>query len=199
MGRRPDERQQELWIATSRAASAPQHIFYDKLNQLLDEAGFDAFVEELCEPFYKQAGRRSIPPGRSFRMLLIGYFKGSDSQRGIAWPCSDSLSLRKFLFISTGEDDDPTDTDSRILKMKDGRTHLAYKAEHTVDPDSGAPHAAVLLKRTFQSGNVPGMPVAHARGRPRVVVRINVSAEAPCGCQVRLPGSNADPLHGGCR
>lgn len=243
MGRRPRERQQEFWIASDTLAQIPQHVFYDRLNQLLDEAGFDSFVEQLCEPYYAQSGRDSIPPGRYFRMLFIGYFEELDSQRGIAWRCADSLSLRHFLFLRADEaspdhssltrirerlplvvhekvfafvleiarrkkllkgkqvgvdsttleanaamkaivrrdsgedwkeylkqlaadegieidsDDDlrrfdqqrkkhgkkkvsneewtsPTDPDSRILRMKDGRTHLAYKAEHVVDLES---------------------------------------------------------------
>lgn len=240
MGRRAGERQQELWIATGALASVPKHVFYDKLNELLDEAGFDRFVEELCEPFYAERGRDSIPPGRYFRMLFVGYFEELDSQRGIAWRCADSLSLRNFLFLEASQespdhssltrirerlplfvheqvfafvleiarqkkllrgtqvgvdsttleanaamksivrrdsgedwreyllalaeaegveinnDEDlrrfdknrkkqgkkkvsnaewvsPVDEDSRIVKMKDGRTHLGYKAEHVVD------------------------------------------------------------------
>ena len=104
MGRRQHDRQQEFWIATDALASVPQHIFYDKLNRLLDETGFDEFVEELCEPFYSSKGRDSIPPGRYFRMLFVGYFEEIDSQRGIAWRCADSLSLRSFLFLGASEE-----------------------------------------------------------------------------------------------
>jgi Transposase domain (DUF772)/Transposase DDE domain len=104
MGRRPQERQQEFWIASEALASVPKHVFYDKLNELLDEAGFDAFVEQLCEPFYSGIGRASIPPGRYFRMLFVGYFEELDSQRGIAWRCADSLSLRHFLFLDASEE-----------------------------------------------------------------------------------------------
>jgi transposase len=240
MGRRPEQRQADLWIASTDLAQAPGHVFYDKLNQLLAAADFDRFVETLCQPHYALGvGRESIPPGTYFRMLFVGYFEGLDSQRAIAWRCSDSLSLRVFLGIAlnettpdhssltvikqrlpldvheqvftfvlkvaherkllrgktvavdattleanaamrtilrkdTGEDwqeyvkrlmaeegienrtdeemrrydkkrkktasnkewESPTDPDSRIAKMKDGRTHLAYKAEHTVDLDS---------------------------------------------------------------
>lgn len=240
MGRRPAERQGELWVSATEMPGAPGHIFYDKLNQLLAEAGFDAYVEALCQEHYAASmGRESIPPGVYFRMLLVGYFEGLDSQRGIAWRCADSLSLRGFLGVvwpaptpdhssltkirqrlpldvhervfgfvlqlaqdkkllrgktvavdsttleanaamrgiirkETGEDwkeylkrllaeqgvenptdeeirrfdrkrpkkvsnhdwESPTDPDSRITKMKDGRTHLAYKAEHVVDVQS---------------------------------------------------------------
>ncbi len=104
MGRRQQIRQQEFWVATDALASVPGHVFYDKLNQLLGEAGFDEFVEELCEPFYSSMGRDSIPPGRYFRMLFVGYFEEIDSQRGIAWRCADSLSLRNFLFLGVSEE-----------------------------------------------------------------------------------------------
>jgi transposase len=240
MGRRQEHRQAELWIATTDLAQAPGHIFYDKLNELLAAVDFDRFAESLCQPYYADGiGRGSIPPGVYFRMLFVGYFEGLDSQRAIAWRCSDSLSLRAFLGFAlseatpdhssltvikrrlplvvheqvfafvlkvaqekkllrgktvavdattleanaamrtivrkdTGEDwkeyvkglmaeegiedptdeevrrfdkkrkkkasnkewQSPTDPDSRIARMKDGRTHLAYKAEHVVDLDS---------------------------------------------------------------
>jgi transposase len=239
LGRRKRE-QQELWIATTDLPRSPGHPFYRALNRLLAEADFDRFVEGLCEPYYAHGvGRPGIPPGVYFRMLLVGYFEGIGSQRGIAWRVSDSLSLREFLGLSvtesapdhssltvirqrlpypvheevftkvlgiahennllkgktvavdattleanaamksivrrhTGEDwkaylkrlaeeaglENPTDEDlrrfdkqrnkkvsntewvsqtdpdSRIVRMKDGRTHLAYKAEHAIDLDS---------------------------------------------------------------
>jgi transposase len=242
MGRRKQEQQGEMFLLIQDLAQPKSHVFYDKLNRLLAEVGFDDFVETLCEPHYESAGpgRPSIPPGTYFRMLFIGYFEGLGSQRGIAWRCHDSLSLRAFLGVGlneqtpdhstlsntrdrlpqevheqafqfvlklagtkqllqaktvgvdstyleanaamksivrkdTGEDyqeylkrlaqaeglENPTkeelqrfdrkrkgkkcsneewqsetDPDSRIAKMKDGRTHLAYKAEHVVDLES---------------------------------------------------------------
>jgi transposase len=240
LGRRPEERQEEFWIATGDLPKSAGHPFYERLEQLLMQGDFDEFVEDLCEAYYAEGGRPSIPPGRYFRMLFVGYFEGIDSQRGIAWRCSDSLSLRDFLGLSpkqsspdhssltkirqrlplaiheqvftfvlelaaqqgllrgrtvavdattleanaamksivrkeTGEDwkeylrrlaeeagiheptdeqlrkfdkkrkgkkvsnkdwESPSDPDSRIVKMKDGRTHLAYKAEHVVDLDT---------------------------------------------------------------
>ena len=102
LGRKKTTRQAELWVATEDL-KAPGHPFYEALNGVLAEAGFDAFVEELCEPFYAKTGRPGIPPGRYFRMLFIGYFEGIDSQRGIAWRCADSLSLQDFLGLSLGE------------------------------------------------------------------------------------------------
>jgi transposase len=237
MGKKPSERQADLWIATTDLPKSPGHVFYEKLNGLLAEAAFDRFVEELCKQYYADdVGRASIPPGVYFRMLFVGYFEELSSQRGIAWRCSDSFSLRAFLGVAwnektpdhsslskirqrlplsvhdqvfafvlkvaqdkkllrgktvavdattleanaamktivrkeTGEDwkeylrrlaaeegiedptdeelrrfdknrpkkvsnkewQSPTDADSRIAKMKDGRTHLAYKAEHALD------------------------------------------------------------------
>ena len=101
--RREVERQEELWVSTADVARAPGHVFYERLNGLLAEAGFDEFVEELTAPFYASGGRPGIVPGVYFRMLFVGYFEGIDSQRGIAWRCEDSLSLRKFLGLSLTE------------------------------------------------------------------------------------------------
>jgi transposase len=245
LGRRK-EKQVDLFIPTTQLAQGPGHPFYSKLNEVLASAGFDGFVEELCQPHYKQGGRPGIPPGVYFRMLFIGYFEGLDSQRGIAWRCADSLGLRTFLGIglteatpvhasmtiirqrlpqsvfdevfgfvlgllqakgllrgqtlgidattleanaamksivrkdsgadwkeylrtlaqaegmeNPSEEDlrrmdrarknkkvsnqdwhNPNDPDARIARMKDGRTHLAYKAEHAVDLKSEAIVAA---------------------------------------------------------
>ncbi|MBB4200462.1 transposase [Rhodoblastus sphagnicola] len=80
---------------------SPGHAFYDRLNKLLSDAGFDAFVEEVCKPFYAATmGAPSLPPRRYFRMHMVGYFEGIDSERGIAWRCADSFSLRDFLRLS---------------------------------------------------------------------------------------------------
>jgi transposase len=103
LGRRRDQFQQELMVPTSALPRSPGHPFYAALNKLLAEARFDAYVEGLCEPLYREGGRPSIPPGVFFRMLFIGYFEGIDSQRGIAWRCSDSLSLRSFLGLKPTE------------------------------------------------------------------------------------------------
>jgi len=97
LGQRDSERQQELWVATAKLPTSIGHVFYDALNRVLRDGQFDNFAESLCQPFYKKGGRRSIPPGVYFRMVFVGYFEGIDSQRGIAWRCEDSLSLRKFL------------------------------------------------------------------------------------------------------
>lgn len=105
LGRRSREHQQQLFVAASELPQSEGHIFYKKLNELLAQAGFDNFVEELCRPFYHATlGRRGIAPGVYFRMLLVGYFEGLGSQRGIAWRCADSLSLRAFLSVALTED-----------------------------------------------------------------------------------------------
>src|SRR5712671_5618990 len=104
LGRRNEERQSEFWVATQHLPVAPGHVFYEKLNRLLGAAGFDEWVERLCKPHYAKCGRPGIPPGVYFRMLLVGYFEGIGTQRGIAWRCSDSLSLRKFLGVALGAD-----------------------------------------------------------------------------------------------
>src|SRR5215831_2127388 len=103
LGRRREKFQQELMVPSSALPRSPGHPFYVALNALLAEAKFDSYVEGLCEPLYREGGRPSIPPGVYFRMLFIGYFEGIDSQRGIAWRCSDSLSLRSFLGLKPTE------------------------------------------------------------------------------------------------
>ena len=270
MRRENTQRQAGLWIEAA-AVSGPRHVFYDKLNQLLASVDFDRRVEDLCEKYYHEGGRPSIPPGRYFRMLLVGYFEDIDSQRGICWRFEDSLSLQRFirldvtgadrgkpasvpdhsslsriggrlgeevyeavfamvlelcfkhkllsqqkltaavdstlleanaamksivrrdtgedwsqyvrrLMVDAGEAEDPeepsdeevrrfdrkrskknggpgkktsnqewvsaTDPDAEVTKMKDGRTHLAYKAEHVIDLDSEVILAANVTKAT---------------------------------------------------
>ena len=242
MSKRPESQQQEMWVPTRTLSETPGHPFYTRLNRLLAEHGFDAFVEAHCAPYYAETlGRPSIAPGVYFRLLMIGYFEGLGSERGIAWRVADSLALRRFLGYPLSEtppehsslsrirgrlpvevhqavfdwvlkvlvDHDllkgktvavdattleanaamrsivrrdtgkayheyleglaraegietptkqdlarldkkrankasnkdwehPHDADARITKMKDGRTHLAHKAEHTVDLDTQA-------------------------------------------------------------
>src|SRR3954466_12358242 len=105
MGKRK-ARQESLFVATDQLTPSAGHPFYERLNHLLDEAGFDRWIEGRCVAYYAREeprGQPSLPPGVCFRMLLVGYFEGLDSQRGIAWRCSDSLSLRQFLGIPLGE------------------------------------------------------------------------------------------------
>ena len=248
LGKRSSQRQDVLWVATQEIAQGPGSPFYRRLNACLAQAGFDRWVEQRCEEFYAgEIGRPGIPPGVYFRMLMIGYLEGLDSERGIAWRCADSLTLREFLgyeltkpspdhstlsvirtrmdvethqevftwilqrlaehgllkgktigidattleanaalrsivgrdtgegyheFLTRlaqdsgiqtptredlakldrqrknkGSNDDwthPSDPDAKITKMKDGRTHLAHKAEHAVDMDTGATVAVTV-------------------------------------------------------
>lgn len=123
MGKRKG-RQGGLWIATSDLARSPGHPFYERLNRLLGAHGFDAFVEEQCRSFYaERMGRPSLPPGVYFRLLLIGYFEGIDSERGIAWRVADSLTLREFLGLSLSESPPDHSTISRNRRLIDVETH----------------------------------------------------------------------------
>jgi transposase len=248
MKRRAIEHQQDLWIAGNQVVAAPGNPFYTRLNAILGKHKFDTFAESICEKFYAEGkGRPGVAPGVYFRMLLIGYMEGIDSERGIAWRCADSLGLREFLGFTltegtpdhsslsvirqrldlethetvfkwvlnvlakeglikgktigvdattleanaamrsivrrdTGEGYNefltnlakasgieepqredlakldrtrpkkgsnkewkhPLDSDARITKMKDGRTHLAHKAEHAVDMETGAVVAVTM-------------------------------------------------------
>jgi len=124
MRKRKSERQTDLWISAVEMPQSPGHPFYRRLNQLLAEGGFDPFVEGICQKFYHEGlGRPSIPPGVYFRMLLIGYFEGSDSERGIAWRCADSLTLRQFLGCSLSEATPDHSSLSRIRQRLDMETH----------------------------------------------------------------------------
>jgi transposase len=265
--KRREPEQRGMWVATQKLPRSPGHVFYEKLNEVLEQGGFDRFVEELCEPYYADGeGRPSIQPGVYFRMLFVGYFEGLSSQRGIAWRCADSLSLRAFLGVAvtentpehssmtrirkrlpeevfeqvftfvlkvavedgllkgktiavdsttleanaamkslvrrdTGEDwktyvrslmaaegiEEPTDEelrrfdkqrkkktsnrdwvsstdpDSRVTKMKDGRTHLAYKAEHALDVESELLVAAVIYRA--DDADAETLPVSIELGR----------------------------------
>ena len=88
LGKWTNEKQKDLFIAATDMPRSPGHPFYVALNKLLVEAKFDAYVEGLCEPHYREGGRPGVPSGVFFRMLFVGYFEGIDSQRGIAWRCS---------------------------------------------------------------------------------------------------------------
>jgi transposase len=96
-GRRKAERQESLWISTASLPATAAHPFYRQLNEVFAQHGFDPFVDQLAKPFYKDGGRPGIPVGDYFRMMMIGYFEGIGSERGIAWRVADSISLRQFL------------------------------------------------------------------------------------------------------
>src|ERR671912_1036369 len=101
---RQGERQADLMVGWAELPRSPGHAFYDRLQAVLVGAGFDRFAEKACAPYYASGrGRPSLPPGRYFRMHLVGYFEGIDSERGLEWRCADSLSLREFLRLGTTE------------------------------------------------------------------------------------------------
>src|SRR6516165_9500055 len=122
--RKQRERQEDIWIAHTELASAPAHPFYQRRNELLEAEGFDEFVESRCAKFYAaKNGRPSLTPGISFRSLLIGYFEGIDSERGIAWRMADSLGLRRLVGIGLDEDTPDHSTISRTRRLIDVETH----------------------------------------------------------------------------
>jgi transposase len=125
MGKRKSE-QAPLWIPTTELPMSPGHPFYVRLNEILEAAGFDRFVEEQCRSFYAPVmGRPSLAPGRYFRLLLIGYFEGLDSERGIAWRAADSLAVRQFLGLGLDEAAPDHSTISRTRRLIDVEAHQA--------------------------------------------------------------------------
>ena len=138
MGRRDREGQKALWVPAGSVARSPGHPFYERLNKLLDEAGFDEHVEGLCGKFYaEKMGRPSLAPAVYFRLQLIGYFERIDSERGIAWRVADSLALREFLSYELEKVTPEHSTISRTRRLIDLETHrevfvwvLAVLAKH---------------------------------------------------------------------
>src|ERR687897_2637378 len=125
MGKRKSE-QAPIWIPTTELPVSPGHPFYARLNTILDEAGFDRFAEEQCRAFYAPVmGRPSLPPGRYFRLLLLGYFEGIDAERGIAWRAADSLTVRTFLRLGLEEGTPDHSTISRTRRLIAVETHRA--------------------------------------------------------------------------
>jgi transposase len=164
MGRRKRGEQGLLWIAADDLPQSGGHPFYELVNRILDEEGFDAFVEGRCKCFYAdRMGRPSLPPAIYFRMLMIGYFEGIDSERGIAWRVADSLSLRRFL--GYGLTDQPADhsTISRTRRRTSVETH--QEVFNWV--------LAVLAKRDLLSGKTLGIDATtlEANAALRSIVR----------------------------
>ena len=148
--RRRRGRQPSMWVASSDLPRSADHPFYERLNRVLDAAGFDAFVEEQCAKFYADGvGRPSLAPGRYFRMLLLGYFEGLDSERAIAWRAADSLSLRQFLDVSLDAAPPDHSTVSRTRRRIDVETHLAV--------------FTWVLQRLAEAGLVRGKTGRHRR------------------------------------
>jgi len=125
MGTRETD-QPALWIATSDLPVSPGHPFYARLNGILDAHGFDPFVEGQCRQFYAPVmGRPGLAPGQYFRLLLVGYFEGIDSERGIAWRAADSLAVRSFVRLALDEAAPDHTTISRTRRLIDLETHRA--------------------------------------------------------------------------
>src|SRR5438552_10225347 len=121
-----DGEQSPLWVVTADLPKSPGHPFYARLNALLDANNFDRFVEKTCKRFYaKVMGRPSLTPGRYFRLLLLGYFEGIDSERGIAWRATDSLAIRSFLGLPVQDEPPDHSTISRTRRLIDVETHRA--------------------------------------------------------------------------
>jgi transposase len=124
--RRRHAKQASLWVATQDLPRTAAHPFYTRLNQMLDEHDFDGYVEGVCQRFYAhEVGRPGLPPGRYFRLLLIGYFEGLDSERAIAWRAADSFALRAFLGLVLPEAPPDHSTISRTRRLIDLETHEA--------------------------------------------------------------------------
>ena len=135
-------------MATTDLPMGASHPFYRKLNEILDNEKFDQFVEGLCEEFYAgTVGRPGLAPGIYFRALLVGYFEGIDSECGIAWRASDSLSIRKFLRIALDEDVPDHSTVSRTRRLIDVETHQAV-FQWVLE---------ILAKRNLLKGDVIGV------------------------------------------
>src|SRR5213075_2167599 len=121
--RKKRERQETLWYG-SELPTAPGHPFYSRLNEVLAKADFDRFCEKSCAGFYHaKLGRPSLSPGLYFRIMMIGFFEGIDSERGIAWRLADSLTLRQFLSIGLDEQTPDHVTISRTRRLIGPETH----------------------------------------------------------------------------
>src|SRR4030088_92966 len=143
--RKMRERQEDLWYG-GELPRAPGHPFYKRLNEVLDNAKFDSFCETNCASFYHdKLGRPSLPPGQYFRVMMIGFFEGLDSERGIAWRLADSLTLRQFLSIGLDEKTPDHVTISRTRRLIDGETHQEI--------------FSWVLQRLAQSGLIKGKTI----------------------------------------
>ena len=182
LGKRSDE-QQEMWVATTSLPKSQGHVFYRKLNQLLAETGFDRTVEEMCRPYYhSHLGRPSIPPGVYFRMLLVGYFEGIGSQRGIAWRCADSLSLREFLGIPLTEE---TPDHSSLTRVRDRLPLEVHTAVFQCGAEAGgreeADHRQDGGRRFHHAGGQRRHEVDRAAGYRRGLEGVSAASAARTG------------------
>jgi len=170
MGKRQRQDQQPLFVSYEDLPRSEGHPFYRTLNKLLAAHNFDSWVEEVCRPFYAPVmGRPGLAPGIYFRCLLVGYFEGLDSERGIAWRCADSYSLRLFLGLAIDEDSPDHSTLSRTRRLIDIQTHqkifvwvlkvLAVQgliSGKTVGIDATTLEANAAMRSIVRNDNVPG-------------------------------------------
>jgi transposase len=119
------EKQDAIWIEAGSLATPNSHPFYERLNRILEKRGFDRFAEQACRGFYSKTGRPGLPPGIYFRLLMVGYFEGIDSERGISWRAADSLALRAFLGYELTQRTPDHTTISRTRRLIDVETHRA--------------------------------------------------------------------------
>ena len=168
--REPD--QSSLWVATDDLPKSPGHPFYTRLNALLDAHEFDRFVEGACRGFYAAVmGRPSLAPGCYFRLLLLGYFEGIDSERGIAWRASDSLAVRSFLRLALEVPPPDHSTISRTRRLIDLDTHRAV--------------FTWVLERVAEAGCSKGRRWRLTRPRSRRTPRCAASSGATPGPAMR--------------
>ena len=175
MSRRKDRaRTPGLWIATNALPVTGGHPFYQRLNQVLDTHAFDAFVEAQCAPFYAATvGRPSLLPGTYFRLLLIGYFEGIDSERGIAWRTADSLALRGFLGLGLDEATPEHSTISRTRRLIEALLHESSMARtRPIDRILTCRSDTTLVGRGRSSDSG-----SHSRGRPHSPARLGSARE----------------------
>ena len=165
MGRRRGGRQKALFVAAERIR-APGHPFYRALEGVLSSAGFDALCEETCAAHYaERQGRPSIPPGVYFRMLVVGYLEGIGSERGIAWRCAESLSLREFLGYELDENPPDHSTVSRTRRRLPVEAHEAVFARVLeLLEESGLLSGKTLGDRLDDAGGERGDAVDRAAG-----------------------------------
>lgn len=164
MGKTRSGGQGELWVATKDLAATPGHPFYARLNKLLEKHDFDKTAEAACRPYYAEViGRPSIPPGVYFRMLMIGYFEGLDSERGICWKVADSRSLGAFLGYK------PTEETPTHVTLGNTRKRLPVEVHQSVFTTV----LAMLAKESLLKGKTLGVDATtlEANAALRSIVR----------------------------
>lgn len=140
MGKRKRQaKQSSMWVATQDLPRSAAHPFQTRLNQILDQHEFDRFVEDPCQRFYADDGRPGLPPGRYFRLLLIGYFEGLDAERAFAWRAADSFTLREFLGLALPDAPPDHSTISRTRRLIDLETYESVFTWMTAPPAGGKP------------------------------------------------------------